>query len=78
MVVTKVVEMPEKKPPDKAVAETDKEDRQDPSTIAYVQKHAHNSQCVVCTVFLGRRVFPATSTSVSGFIVYFRVVFFHL
>jgi len=40
MVVTKVVEVPEEKAPDEAVAQADEEYRQNPRTVAYVQKHA--------------------------------------
>ena len=39
-VVTEVVEMPEEKAPDNAIAKSKQEDRHDPGSVAYVQECA--------------------------------------
>ena len=77
-VVTKVVEVPEEKTPDETVAQPDEEHCENPRAVAYVQKHAYNSQRAVCAVLLTRSVFSAIPTSASGFICHFRIGFFRL
>ena len=70
--------MPEEKAPDETVAQSDEEDRQDPRSVAYVQKHAYNGQRVVFTIRLSRLLFAAIQTSISGIFLIVHVGFLRL
>jgi len=65
--------MPEKKTPNETVAHGDEEDSQYPGTIAYVEKHTHNSHNIMLTILLSQIVFSTVSTSASAFAFHVNV-----